>query len=77
MTIHQDVNLYAGHVEPGARVPLALAPKRRAWVQVLRGEASVNGQALSAGDGASVEGETEMTIAGGAHAADVLVFDMA
>ena len=70
------MNLYDGHVEPGARVSLSVAPNRRVWVQLLRGDASVNGQKLAAGDGAGLEGETALTITGGAAASDVLVFDL-
>ncbi|HEX4448940.1 MAG TPA: pirin family protein [Polyangiaceae bacterium] len=77
ITIHQDVDLYAGVLDAGAKVPLAIAAGRRAWVQLVRGEITVNGQKLVAGDGASVEKETELTITGGAPESEVLVFDLA
>ena len=77
VTVHQDVSLYAGVLDAGAKVPLAIAAGRRAWVQLVRGEVTVNGQKLTAGDGASVEGETALAIAGGAPESEVLVFDLA
>ena len=43
--------------------------------QVARGEAVVNGQKLSAGDGAAIEAETEMKLAS-PSSAEVLVFDL-
>jgi len=77
VTIHQDVNLYATHLDPGARVELALVAGRRAWVHVARGDAEVDGQRLAAGDGAAIEREARVTLAGGATSAEVLVFDLA
>jgi hypothetical protein len=77
VTVHQDVDLYAGVLDSGAKVPLAIAAGRRAWVQLVRGEVTVNGQNLTAGDGASVEGETALAIAGSAQESEVLVFDLA
>jgi redox-sensitive bicupin YhaK (pirin superfamily) len=77
VTIHQDARLYAARLAPGARVPVALAPKRRAWVQVARGAVTVNGQALAAGDGAAAENEARLEIAAGEAPAEVLVFDLA
>jgi redox-sensitive bicupin YhaK (pirin superfamily) len=77
VTIHQDTSLYTGALDAGAEVPLALGPGRRAWVQVVRGDAVVNGQPLATGDGAAVTGETRLAIKGGASPAEVLVFDLA
>jgi quercetin 2,3-dioxygenase len=53
-----------------------LRPRRLGWVQVASGTITLNGLTLSAGDGAAVEGETELTIRAGASA-EVLLFDMA
>jgi quercetin 2,3-dioxygenase len=77
VTVHQDANLYAAALDAGAAVTLALAPGRRAWVQVLAGDASVNGESLARGDGAATELETALTIAGGREPSEVLVFDLA
>jgi quercetin 2,3-dioxygenase len=78
LRIHQDARLYLGLLGPGERASHPLAPGRAAWVQVARGEATVNGQALRAGDGAAIEGEAAVEVAGGGTGvADVLVFDLA
>jgi redox-sensitive bicupin YhaK (pirin superfamily) len=53
-----------------------LAEGRRAWLQVARGSLSLNGQALEAGDGAAVEGETAVELVGRTEA-EVLLFDLA
>jgi len=76
VTVHQDTSLYAGTLDPGARVDLALSPGRRAWVQMIAGEATVNGEPLARGDGASAERETALTMVGGREPSEVLVFDL-
>jgi redox-sensitive bicupin YhaK (pirin superfamily) len=75
VTVHQDLDLYAAVLDPGQSATLALRPGRRAWVQVARGAATVNGQALAEGDGAALRDEPEVRIEGGGG--EVLVFDLA
>ena len=78
LTIHQQARLYLTLLGAGERVRHALAPGRSAWVQVARGEVSVNGTPLRAGDGAALTGEAAVELAGrGEGVADVLVFDLA
>jgi redox-sensitive bicupin YhaK (pirin superfamily) len=76
ITVHQDVNLYAGLIEPDAEVTLDLAPGRQAWVQVARGQSTVNGQAVAEGDGVAITAEDKVTIRG-RTAGEVLLFDLA
>ena len=75
ITIRQDVRIYAGLLAEGESDTVALAPGRRAWVQVVRGEVTANGVALGEGDGLSAQEERSLTIAGAADA-EVLVFDL-
>jgi redox-sensitive bicupin YhaK (pirin superfamily) len=75
LTVHQDVDVYAGRLAEGESVTHGLRPRRLAWVQVAFGTVTVNGTTLSAGDGAAVEGETELALRAGANA-EVLLFDM-
>lgn len=75
--IHQDVSLYTGFVEPGARVEHALAPGRHAWLQVVSGNVVAGGNTLEAGDGLAVSDETKLTIEGAGETAEVLLFDLA
>ncbi len=76
VTIHQDARLYATLLEPGQEVAHELAPGRHAWVHVARGKASLNGQALAAGDGAAVSAEERLVLRGDGRA-EVLLFDLA
>jgi redox-sensitive bicupin YhaK (pirin superfamily) len=73
LTIHQDVDLYTTTLRDGASVTFDIRPNRYGWLQVARGALSLNGQPLSAGDGAAIENETKLTIAGDGEA---LLFDL-
>ncbi len=74
--IHADAAMYAGLFDGAESAALALQPGRKAYVQVVRGQIAVNGQALSAGDAAKLEAEPQLTLTHG-HDAEVIVFDLA
>ena len=76
VVIHQDVALYAAILGDGEEVEHPLASGRRAWLQVTRGTVEVNGERLSAGDGAAVSEASSLTLRG-ANGGEVLLFDMA
>jgi len=77
VTVHQDARLSIALLADGERVRHELASGRRAWVHVARGELTVNGSRLRAGDGAAVEDEVALEIEGtSTPAAEVLVFDL-
>ncbi|ANN67342.1 pirin family protein [Bordetella bronchialis] len=73
--IHQDARLYVGLFDGEESATLSLAPGRRAWVHVARGQVTVNGQALVAGDALAVQDEDAISLAKG-EGAEVLVFDL-
>jgi quercetin 2,3-dioxygenase len=76
LTVHQDVNLFAAVLTPDAKARLSLPKDRHVWVQVVRGDATANGQELAEGDGAAIfdQQEIEFASAGGG---EILVFDLA
>lgn len=75
--IHQDVALYASVLGNGETVSHSLAAGRRAWVQVARGAVTVNGEALSAGDGAAVTDEASVEVAATGDAdTEFILFDL-
>jgi quercetin 2,3-dioxygenase len=76
LTIHQEVRVYLGPVNPGDTVTHPIAAGRHAWLQVLRGDVTVNGVALTVGDGVAVSDEPELRIAA-TSPAEVLLFDLA
>jgi redox-sensitive bicupin YhaK (pirin superfamily) len=78
LTIHQDARVYATLLARGEGFEHRLSPGRHAWVQVARGQASVNGTLLEAGDGAALSDEAAVRLAGaGDGEAEVLLFDLA
>jgi quercetin 2,3-dioxygenase len=75
LTIHQDAAIYLGDLEAGKETSLTLGAGRHAWVQVLRGGATVNGESLTAGDAAAVSEEAAVAIRAD-EATEVMVFDL-
>jgi len=75
VTIHADARLYAGLFDGVEATTLALDPARKAYVHLVRGELSVNGQRLQGGDAALLAGEDKVELTGGREA-EVLVFDL-
>jgi redox-sensitive bicupin YhaK (pirin superfamily) len=76
LTIHQDVDLYASVLEQGNEVTLDNVADRRIFVQVVSGELDVNGEKLSAGDGAQLR-QAEEIKARAESDAEFLVFNLA
>jgi quercetin 2,3-dioxygenase len=76
LTVQCDARLYLGSFEAGQRESLRLAVGRHAWVQVMRGALRVQGQELSAGDGAALSEEATLELEGTAGG-EALVFDLA
>ncbi|MDN3920172.1 pirin family protein [Roseateles violae] len=73
--IHADAKLYAGLFDGDESAELALAPGRVAYVHLVRGALTVNGQALAGGDALQISDVAQLQIAGGRDA-EVLVFDL-
>jgi hypothetical protein len=76
VTVHQDVDLYAARLQPNQRVSHTLKPQRHAWIQVARGEITLNGLPLEKGDGAAISEERDIAIEA-ATDAEILLFDLA
>ncbi|MGC4006336.1 MAG: pirin family protein [Pirellulales bacterium] len=75
LTIQQDARIFLALLNPNETVTHELAPGRHAWLQVLRGGVELNGQSLSAGDGAAISDVAIASITGRA-AAEVMLFDL-
>jgi redox-sensitive bicupin YhaK (pirin superfamily) len=74
--VQQDVDLWVTLLGAGEARELGVRPGRHAWIHVARGELSVNGSALQAGDGAAVTGEEKLRLLG-RQPSEVLTFDLA
>lgn len=75
LPIRQDAEIYRGLLDRDTVVQLPLATGRRAWVQVIQGPLSVNGQVLAGGDGAEISAESAVHFEA-AQAAEFLYFDL-
>lgn len=71
-----DARLYAGLFDGAEQATLTLAPGRKAYVHLVRGQLQVNGQTLQGGDAALLDGATLIALSQGSDA-EVLVFDLA
>jgi len=74
--IRQDNELYATVLAPGETVKHLLKAERHAYVQVARGNVTVNGRPLETGDGAAISAEKSVELTG-MRDAEVLLFDLA
>jgi len=76
LTLNADASMYLGLFDGQEAAELPIAAGRKAYVHVARGEVSVNGQVLGAGDAAKLDGEPLLRLSGGRQA-EVVVFDLA
>jgi quercetin 2,3-dioxygenase len=76
LLIHTDARVYLGTIDQGRSVTHELAAKRYAWLQVLRGSVTLNGQSLETSDGAAIANETSLNIEATTNA-EVMLFDLA
>ncbi|MGI4815479.1 MAG: pirin family protein [Janthinobacterium lividum] len=75
LTIQQDARIYASLLDGDEAISHALDTGRHAYVHVARGELSVNGQTLHAGDGLKIADETAVDFTAGKDA-EFLFFDL-
>jgi redox-sensitive bicupin YhaK (pirin superfamily) len=75
MPIHQDAEVYVTTLAREQSLTHKLHKGRHAWLQVARGQVSLNGEPLHEGDGAAVSGETSLEVRAMADA-EVLLFDL-
>ena len=75
LSVYQDVRVYAGLFDGDEYETMVLPDNRFAYIHVARGSIEINGQSFSAGDGARVRHEREISLSNG-RGAEVLLFDL-
>lgn len=70
-----DARMYAGLLDGAETAEVAIAPGRKSYVYVVKGEVAVNGTPLHTGDAAYMDQETAVKL-DQAKNAEVLVFDL-
>jgi len=76
LIIQQDVRIWLAGIPAGQSLSFELDAEHGAWVQVLKGAATLGPNGLRTGDGAAIEGDTALSFAS-ADGAEVLLFDLA
>jgi redox-sensitive bicupin YhaK (pirin superfamily) len=76
LLINADARLFIGQFNGPQAAHLAIDPKRKAYVHLIRGRLNINGLALAGGDGLMIESESEVALESGDQA-EVLLFDLA
>jgi quercetin 2,3-dioxygenase len=74
--VHQDAELSLAVLPKGKELTYSLKSGRRAWLQIARGKANLNGSALEAGDGAAISEENALEIMA-FEDSEILVFELA
>ena len=75
VTIHQDAFVYAALLDGDESACHVLAEDRRCYVHVARGEVTVAGHALRAGDALKATGQQTIRLDGGRNS-EVILFDL-
>lgn len=75
VTIHQDADLYAALLDTGDRVGHRLAVERLAYLHLIRGSVRVEGQSLTAGDGAKIAATPNLVVEAN-EPSELLLFDL-
>lgn len=72
----QDAEIWAARLDADVEAIHNLEPGRRAWVQVMKGDISVDTQLLHAGDGAAVTDQEQVALRSRSQV-ELLLFDLA
>ncbi len=75
LTIHQDARIFLSNLDEGQQLVHPIRPGRHAWLQLLRGQATVNGQAMNTSDGVAISEERELEIVA-RKPAEIMLFDL-
>jgi redox-sensitive bicupin YhaK (pirin superfamily) len=75
VTIHQDVDMYAAKAQDNGEKTLKTFKHRHTWIQVIKGDVTVEDTTLKSGDGAGLEGVESVKLQW-TKGAEFLVFDL-
>ena len=71
----QDAEIWAAKLDAGIEILHPLVQGRKVWLQVVKGDVSVGGESLKAGDAAAITDQSQIALRS-KTAAEVLLFDL-
>ncbi len=74
--IQQDVKIMSAYLEENQEITYGFNPNRYGFLQVIKGQITLNGEILKQGDGAQISDEVQINIVANALS-DLLLFDLA
>ncbi|MEL6438249.1 MAG: pirin family protein [Cyanobacteria bacterium J06621_8] len=77
VTINQDASLYVAVLNEKETVTYNPNHQRSIWIQIAKGSAIINGQAVNNGDGVAITQENAIAIAATKDNTEILLFDLA
>jgi redox-sensitive bicupin YhaK (pirin superfamily) len=76
--INQDAQVFVAELAQGDEIAYPLESQRHAWMHVIRGSVSLNGNTLYSGDAAAVNSEEKLVVSGvNSEPSEILLFDLA
>lgn len=76
LRIHQDARIFLSQIDTQKQVVHRLTVGRHAWLQVLSGSVSLNGDGLNTSDGVAVSNATTLAVEA-TRDAEIMLFDLA
>ena len=75
IAIRQDAQLYARILNAGEEASYSLSKDRFAWIQIVKGKLELGNEALTKGDGVSIEAESILKLKA-SETSEILLFDL-
>lgn len=75
ISINQDADMYISRLREGSSLHFGLKPERGAWLQIVKGTVSVQGNDLTAGDAIAVTDESAFEVIS-RQDAEIILFDL-
>ncbi len=76
VVMHQDIKIYSSILEDSQNLSFTASPQRYYWIQMVKGNLSVNGMGLQSGDGLAIEKEAQLDFKASENS-EFLLFDLA
>lgn len=75
LKMNQDAELWLGRLDAGQQLKKDLNPKRNYWIQITKGDLTIDGEKLSAGDGVALR-QSEAAELASSQGAEMIFFNL-